>query len=276
MKRLNSVRTKLVTVPLLLVFLGIAALALVSLQSAYHEIMESKRLAGLSITQHVKARIESNTESIAAINALLGDKILTVGELVVQLEEVNDEILTEIAESLGIDAIHWYNPQGVIIASAYSEYLNWEAPRDHPVYLFLQSGQDHLVEDIRKDSESDNYYKYGYRRAPGGYMVQVGIEANDVQALTDQFSPEHLVADITSGATLAYAAVLDAEEQVAAATPPWPTRLSWTRKSRLRLQPAASPRSSCSAKAASWTPCAGGPTSICFLHIPEQTSRSTT
>ena len=218
MKRLNSVRTKLVTVPLLLVFLGIAALALVSLQSAYHEIMESKRLAGLSITQHVKARIESNTESIAAINALLGDKILTVGELVVQLEEVNDEILTEIAESLGIDAIHWYNPQGVIIASAYSEYLNWEAPRDHPVYLFLQSGQDHLVEDIRKDSESDNYYKYGYRRAPGGYMVQVGIEANDVQALTDQFSPEHLVADITSGATLAYAAVLDAEEQVAAAT----------------------------------------------------------
>ena len=111
MKRLNSVRTKLVTVPLLLVFLGIAALALVSLQSAYHEIMESKRLAGLSITQHVKARIESNTESIAAINALLGDKILTVGELVVQLEEVNDEILTEIADSRGIDAIHWYNPR---------------------------------------------------------------------------------------------------------------------------------------------------------------------
>ena len=69
-------------------------------------------------------------------------------------------------------------------------------------------------------------------------MVQVGIEANDVQALTDQFSPEHLVVDITSGATLAYAAVLT--------------------KSRLRLQPAASPRSSCSAKAASWTPCAGG------------------
>ena len=143
MKRLNSVRTKLVTVPLLLVFLGIAALALVSLQSAYHEIMESKRLAGLSITQHVKARIESNTESIAAINALLGDKILTVGELVVQLEEVNDEILTEIAESLGIDAIHWYNPQGVIIASAYSEYRTGKLPGSSCIPV-PQSGQDHL------------------------------------------------------------------------------------------------------------------------------------
>lgn len=218
MKRWNSVRTKLVIIPLLLVFFGIGALALISLRSSYQEIMESKRLAGLSITQHVKARMESNAQSIATINALLGEKILSIAELVIQLEEVDDGTLTEIAESLDVDAIHLYNPQGVIIASAFGEYLNWQAPADHPVRLFLASGQENLVEDIRKDSESDNYYKYGYSRAPGGYMVQVGIEANDVHALTEQFSPEQLVADITSGATLAYAAVLDAQEQVEAST----------------------------------------------------------
>ena len=218
MKKWNSVRVKIVILPLVLVFLGIGVLAIASLSSAYRETMELKRLAGLAVTQHVKARVEANALSIATVNGMLGDTILHVADLVMGEAEISDEYLTSIAESLGIGAIHWYNPQGVIIASAFGDYVNWQAPLDHPAFLFMHSGQDYLVEGIRKDSESDNYYKYGYKMAPGGYMVQVGIEANDVQALTEKFSAEELVVDLVSGATLSYAAVFGREDELEAST----------------------------------------------------------
>ncbi len=49
-------------------------------------------------------------------------------------------------------------------------------------------------------------------------MVQVGIEANDVQALTEQFSPGELVVDLVSGATLSYATILDAQNNLEASS----------------------------------------------------------
>ena len=218
MKKRNSVRVKIVIIPLVLVFLGIGLLASASLYVSYTETMEQKRLAGLAVTQQVKARAEANALSTATVTAMLGDTILNVADLVMGEAEISDANLTAMAESLGVDAIHWYNPQGLIIASAFGDYVGWQAPQDHPVSLFVRSGQDYLVEEIRKDSESDNYYKYGYTKAPGGYMVQVGIKANDVQALVEQFSSEKLVADIVSGATLSYAAIFDGQDQLEAST----------------------------------------------------------
>ena len=218
MKKWNSVRVKIVIMPLVLVFLGIGLLSIASLYLSYQETMEQKRLAGLAVTQHVKARVEANAASIATVNAMLEDMILNVADLVMDEAELNDEYLTAVAESLGISAIYWYNPQGVIIASAFGDDVNWQAPPDHPAFLFMRSGQDDLVEEIRKDTESDNYYKYGYKMAPGGYMVQVGIEANNVQTFTEQFSTEGLVVDLVSGPTLSYAAIFDVQDQLEVST----------------------------------------------------------
>ena len=218
MKRWSSVRAKIVVLPLVLVFLGIGLLAMVNLASVYDELMESKRLGGLAVTQQVKARVEANARSVARIEAMLRDTILHVADLVLAQEELSDVYLTEIANSLGIGALHWYNPQGVIIYSAFGDYVGWQAPADHPASLFQKSGQEYLVEEIRQDSESDLYYKYGYKKGPDGSMVQVGIEANDVQALTEDFSSETLVADLISGATLSYAAILDRHNELDAAT----------------------------------------------------------
>ena len=77
MKKRNSVRVKIVIVPLVLVFLGITLLAIASLYSSYQETMEQKRLAGLAVTQHVKARVEANAVSLATVNALLEDTLFT-------------------------------------------------------------------------------------------------------------------------------------------------------------------------------------------------------
>lgn len=217
-KRWRSVRAKIVVLPLSLIFLGIGLLAVASLTSAYQEMMESKRLAGLAVTQQVKARVEANALSVARINQMLDNTILQVADVVIGQDELSDEYLTELASSLGVGAIHWYNPQGMIEFSAFGAYVGWQAPSDHPASLFQRSGQDYLVEEIRKDSESDDYFKYGYKRAPGGYMVQVGIDANDVQALVESFGTKELVADLVSGATLSYAAIFDRNNELEAVT----------------------------------------------------------
>lgn len=217
-KRWRSVRAKIVVLPLSLIFLGIGLLAVASLTSAYQEMMESKRLAGLAVTQQVKARVEANALSVAKINQMLDNTILQVADVVIGQDELSDEYLTELASSLGVGAIHWYNPQGMIEFSAFGAYVGWQAPSDHPASLFQRSGQDYLVEEIRKDSESDDYFKYGYKRAPGGYMVQVGIDANDVQALVESFGTKELVADLVSGATLSYAAIFDRNNELEAVT----------------------------------------------------------
>ena len=49
-------------------------------------------------------------------------------------------------------------------------------------------------------------------------MVQVGIDANDVQALVESFGTKELVADLVSGATLSYAAIFDRNNELEAVT----------------------------------------------------------
>ena len=215
----NSIRVRIVIIPVIVVFLAIVFLGAVSNYLAYQRTIEQKRLAGLAVTQHVKARIEGNALSMAKIEGMLADTIINVANLVVtNQDQVSDDYLTELAEVLEVDALHWYNPQGTIINSAFGQYLGWQIPADHPVRDFVSSGAEFLVEDIRQDSESEDYYKYGYLRAPGGYVLQVGIKANDIYALTEEFSNENLVVDLVSGATLSYATILDEQNQIEASS----------------------------------------------------------
>ncbi|MBI6874564.1 EAL domain-containing protein [Clostridium aciditolerans] len=49
------------------------------------------------------------------------------------------------------------------------------------------------MEGIRKDTESDNYNKYGYLRNADGSFIQIGIRANEVESLTRKFNSQALV-----------------------------------------------------------------------------------
>ena len=53
-----------------------------------------------------------------------------------------------------------------------------------------------LVEDIRQDTESKLYFKFGYVKKNDGTFVQVGIIAEDVHDLTEKFDIQRLVNDI--------------------------------------------------------------------------------
>jgi methyl-accepting chemotaxis protein len=117
-----------------------------------------------------------------------------------------------------VTAIYWYNPQGTVVNAAYGEYLGWTVPTDHVIYAYMQSGESVLIEDIRKDTDSDNYYKYGYIRSASGSFAQIGISADVVSALTDQFGYQAMVEKLAASDQVSFASFVDTDLNVVADT----------------------------------------------------------
>ena len=86
--------------------------------------------------------------------------------------------------------------QRILAASNYEDYIGWTAYEGHPVYDFMTGNRASLVEDIRQDTESKLYFKFGYVKKNDGTFVQVGIIAEDVHDLTEKFDIQRLVNDI--------------------------------------------------------------------------------
>ena len=214
-RKLNSVRFKLIVVPLLLLSLAIAALAVATFGLVRRNMILGMQQLGFELVEQAVLRIADNNEALAAVEDLLEEKLLTAARIAVSNPEaMTSENLTKMAGDVDVDAIHWYNADLEIVASAFDLYLGWVATPDHPVSRFASYNQSYLVEEIRKDTESDNYYKYAYMRGPQGELVQVGVLANTVQALTDRYSNQLLVEELASNEGVVFAALMDRERRV--------------------------------------------------------------
>lgn len=80
------------------------------------------------------------------------------------------------------------------------------------------SNENLLIEDIRKDSESDLYYKYGYIKNPDGSFIQVGILAEKVHNLLESFRLQNLIDDIVIDSDLVQLYALDRDYRIIAST----------------------------------------------------------
>lgn len=72
------------------------------------------------------------------------------------------------------------------------------------------------MENIRKSSETDDSYKYGYVINPNGGMVQVGLLANDITAMTEKFGYQKAVEDIAATDNIVYAIYIDSKYKAVA------------------------------------------------------------
>lgn len=204
--RRSSIRTKLLVIPLAILIIGITGISLISSVYIRQSLLSQMQSNGYFVSNLIDSHIQDNLESLNKINQMLEDKIISTGNIVIaNRDNISNEYLVNLADVIGVDEIYLYNPQGEIIYSTIDGYLGWVAPDGHPVQQFLASKEATLVEDIRKDSESDNYNKYGYVRGDGNYFVQVGIRANDVQELTDRFGFQSLIDKLVQEENIIYA-----------------------------------------------------------------------
>ncbi|SHK28256.1 methyl-accepting chemotaxis protein [Paramaledivibacter caminithermalis] len=215
--RKTTIKKKLIVVPLVVVFMVIAIIGGVSSWFMRDSLLKQMREDGLALAKQVVEQAENNASSLSIINSMLEDKIRAAAKTTIRnRKNLTSELLKEIAKDTGVDEIYWYNPEGKIIYSTIDSYLGWIPPEGHPVDKFKVSGKNELIEGIRKDSESDNYNKYGYVRYDDGSFVQVGISANDVEALTQRFNYQTLVTQIEKKQGVVYAAIIDENYQVLA------------------------------------------------------------
>jgi len=114
-------------------------------------------------------------------------------------------------EQTKVQEIGWYNSEAETIYSTVDDYVGWKPESGHPVHDFMVSDKEILMEDIRKDTESDNYNKYGYLRNDDGSFIQVGIRANNVRELTSSFSYQTLVEKLEKNEQIIYAAFINNE-----------------------------------------------------------------
>lgn len=108
-----------------------------------------------------------------------------------------------------MDELHWFNKEGEIIYSTIEGYLGWLPSQEHPLYEFMLSNDQELMEEIRADAEFGNLLKYGAVKNTDGTFVQIGIKADVIQELTEQFSYQSLVEDLAENEKVEYAVFID-------------------------------------------------------------------
>lgn len=208
--RMSSIRFRLIVVPLLLLSLAIGVLGIVIFGFVRTAMLKGMQGLGMDLAAQAVHRLADNAAALNEVESALAHILLLIGRIAAANgDSISNDYLARLADTMSVDVIYWYNRNLEIVASSTGEHLGWVAPADHPVAQFFASGQNELVEDVRQDTTSDQYYKYAYVRSPQGEMVQVGIAADIVNQLKEQFSIQYLVEELASTEAIVYALFVD-------------------------------------------------------------------
>ncbi len=129
-----------------------------------------------------------------AINSLLNEKIVATSEVLVYYkanfgnEGIDNTFLSQLTAAMAVDAIYKYNGYGVITNSSDGLYIGWQATKGHPVHDFMIGSEQIKVGEIRRDTVSGIYLKYGYVKAgEDGTFFQIGVLAEKIYDLLKSF-----------------------------------------------------------------------------------------
>lgn len=205
-RKRKSIKVQLIIIPLVVVLITITGVGILSSYFMRESLLSEMEQNGFYASERFIANLKDNSRSLEIINTMLEDKIRSAGNSVMSNEEILDnEFMKKAVQDFEVEQMSWYNPSGVIVYSNIDEYIGWTTKEDHPIYKFIIGKDNELIEDIRQDTESKNYLKYGYIKGPTGTFVQVGINANKVQELTESFSYQKLLEGIAEDENIAYA-----------------------------------------------------------------------
>lgn len=208
--RKSTIKTKLILVPLVLVFITLAIVSYGSASFMKESMLDQMQDNGEYTSKQLLKRLEENDKALLSINNIINEKIRATGNLLVrERENLSNERLKMIAEDMGVHEINWFTANGTIVYSSIPEYVGWSVVETHPVYQVVISNEKEYYEAIRKDSEADVYLKYGYIKSNTGAFAQVGILADVIHTLTEEFGSQNLLDEITADEEIVYAMFLD-------------------------------------------------------------------
>ena len=201
----------------MVVFLGVSGIGFVSTYFTRDSLLTEMKEGGLDTSEEFVNRIQENARSLRIINTQLDEKI-SVASNMVKLNQANlsDELMETLAQYSDVDEVNYYNSKCEVIYSNIKGNVGLSMSAGHPAHDFMISGHAEYMEEIREATESDTFYKYGYLRSDGGEFIQIGILADRIQRLTDDFSNQKLMEELAEDEFIEYAMFIDKDLLVTA------------------------------------------------------------
>ncbi|WP_051569392.1 methyl-accepting chemotaxis protein [Alkaliphilus transvaalensis] len=207
----GSIKLKLIIIPLIVVFMAIISINAISTYLTRNSLLEQMRDSGMEIATQAARQIEDYDASVKAINGMIEDKIRATARIVTTNNaNLSNEFLIQLAKDLDITVVNVFNDQGEVVYTTHVDTnLGLVVPDDHFARRVPKEPAGELMEDIRKGLTDENFYKFGYVHDGKGGAIQVGILANEAQALWDRFSYQRLVDSLGEEESVVYALFID-------------------------------------------------------------------
>lgn len=214
---MGSLRFKLVIVPLLLIFLGVAAIGLVSSYYAKANLLQEMSRNGRYVAERFIERISDNQKTIEIVNEQMAERIKTANRLVLVNEaSLNNQMITRLAQNLDVEEISVYDGQGLVRFSSKGQLQGTQVDSATEAYEFIQSNENSSVGHLQTVEASKAPLIYGYQRSAGGFVVSTAVDATRLQYLQGLFSYQTLVEAMATAEEVGFAAFIDAAGTVQA------------------------------------------------------------
>ena len=191
----NSINLKRIAIlPLILTLTFSFTVGFIAYNFSTSYMEQSQIEDGSNITELLSKQIETELKYHDSLLERIDENLIKAGKTVIANQNlINDQYLSYLLDIFEIHELFWYNSNGTIIYDANSQFTGWTARMGDPIYSFINSGLDIYVEDIRKSTESDQYFKFVYLRAENGFFVQAGVNADYVNSIIEAYSLQNIV-----------------------------------------------------------------------------------
>lgn len=192
--KLRAVDSRTFIIPLIIItmlFLIVGNITITSIQNYYYDNMKEE---SLNLAKSYTHSISKSSEAHKIINGLLEEKILVASRTAALYDgNHSNKLLMELADILEVDEIDYYNSQGELIYSNMEELIGWVTFKGHPVHNFMIGELPSFIGDIRQDSITGNYYKYGYFKTSDGGLIQIGVMAKTIHEFLGKFEMQQII-----------------------------------------------------------------------------------
>ena len=206
---IKSIKTSILIIPIVLFTIGITILGSITSVMTHRILIKEVEKRGNEVLSQAMASMEGNIKSLKLTNEIIDKRLLTTAKIVADLQEPNSTEIMKIASVTESDEINYINKEGVILYSSIDSYVNWKAPSDHPIVEFINGSDKFLSEPVRQDVDSGEYKKYAYYRLDNGDILQVGIKAEEVYKIENNFGYQSLMERLANEEDIVYALYID-------------------------------------------------------------------
>lgn len=196
-KHIKTTYYRTLFVPILTSFVLFVLIGYGVIQGIQEHFYNHMQDLSMNLASGYSYSIEKVIVSEKIIEQLIEDKLITASRILGTSTQLkNQALLTSYLSALRVDQINLFSAEGELLLTTLDSNLKWVAYEGHPVLMFIQSGEQSMVESIRKNSVTGIRYKYGYYRLDSGEVLQIGILAQRIEDIVGDVNPQRALNEI--------------------------------------------------------------------------------